>query len=396
MVQRIQTIPRTLALIALVLFVPAAMGAQMNFEAQLAGGNEVPPVDTDAFGSCVGILSGLDSPAMVDLSFELSCEHNVSNPIAAHIHRGFAGENGPVIFDLSSDDDDLSDSIQATWEDIDFEHAIRLIAGGHYVNIHTAAHPGGVIRGQLLVVQPDEDEPERMTFPLEGQQEVPAVSTSADGSCVAWLETEPSEFAGQEGTLDLFCEHTVENPTAAHIHLGDRGVAGPILIDLGGPESPMVVEDIELDSVQLGQLRTGDLYVNVHSTEFPGGEIRGQMDHCLASKTRLCLLGDRFSVEATFETVQGGGRTGDAVGVRQTDETGTFWFFRPSNQEIFLKMLRGCGINGHFWVFSSATTNVGYEITVTDERTNETRTYENDDLTAAEPILDTDAFMTCP
>ena len=60
-----------------------------------------------------------------------------------------------------------------------------------------------------------------------------------------------------------------------------------------------------------------------------------------------------------------------------TDETGLFWFFSPDNVELVIKVLDGRAVNGHFWVFYGALSNVAYKITVTDTERNEVRTYSN-------------------
>ena len=57
----------------------------------------------------------------------------------------------------------------------------------------------------------------------------------------------------------------------------------------------------------------------------------------------------------------------------------------------------GCaGVNGHFWVFAAATTNVEYTLRVTDGETGEERGYFNPLGTSAEAITDTGAFASCP
>jgi hypothetical protein len=63
---------------------------------------------------------------------------------------------------------------------------------------------------------------------------------------------------------------------------------------------------------------------------------------------------------------------------------------------VLVKVLDGCGVNDHYWVFLAATTDVGYELTVTDTLSGETVSYENTLGTFAEPQLDTAAFETCP
>ena len=87
---------------------------------------------------------------------------------------------------------------------------------------------------------------------------------------------------------------------------------------------------------------------------------------------------------------------GAAIGRRETTDSGLFWFFRPSNLEMLVKVLDGCGVNDHYWVFLAATTNVGYQLKVTDTRDDETRTYSNTRGNTAQPRLDTAAFATCP
>jgi hypothetical protein len=52
--------------------------------------------------------------------------------------------------------------------------------------------------------------------------------------------------------------------------------------------------------------------------------------------------------------------------VKLTEETGYMWFFSQQNVEIVIKVLDGCAINGHYWVFAAGLTNQGVDITVTD------------------------------
>lgn len=83
---------------------------------------------------------------------------------------------------------------------------------------------------------------------------------------------------------------------------------------------------------------------------------------CVAGPSSLCL-GDRFHVAARFST---GGlqRTAQSFGL--TEDTGTFWFFEPDNLELIVKVLDGCQVNGHFWVFTAGLTDVQVEIQITD------------------------------
>ena len=68
----------------------------------------------------------------------------------------------------------------------------------------------------------------------------------------------------------------------------------------------------------------------------------------------------------------GSGRT-----IELTSDTGGFWFFNPANLELLVKVLDGRPVNGKFWVFFGALSNVPYTVTVTDTETGAQRTYVN-------------------
>jgi hypothetical protein len=59
-------------------------------------------------------------------------------------------------------------------------------------------------------------------------------------------------------------------------------------------------------------------------------------------------------------------------------------------------VLDGCTVNQRVWVFSAATTNVEYTLTVTDTVTNLVRSYHNQANQNAAAVTDTDAFAACP
>jgi ELWxxDGT repeat protein len=96
---------------------------------------------------------------------------------------------------------------------------------------------------------------------------------------------------------------------------------------------------------------------------------------CHAGPGRLCLSGGRFAVEATWKDFAGHSGTGTAVPL--TSDTGSFWFFDAANVEVVLKVLDGRAVNGKFWVFYGALSDVQYTLTVTDTLTGAVRTYVN-------------------
>ena len=85
----------------------------------------------------------------------------------------------------------------------------------------------------------------------------------------------------------------------------------------------------------------------------------------------------------TFETIQGGPRSGDGLVTVLEDlgiaQGGVFSFFGRQNPEVLVKVLDACGFNDRYWVFAAATTTLGFELTVQDTRTRSSATYTNPD-----------------
>ena len=124
--------------------------------------------------------------------------------------------------------------------------------------------------------------------PLSGAQEVPAVVTgatgegtlviSADGSTLTYVVT----FSGLSGA-----------PVAAHIHIGEAGVAGGVILPLVASASPMVGTLTASNFTASGAITTfaqavaaiqaGNTYFNIHTAAHPGGEIRGQIGVTVAA-----------------------------------------------------------------------------------------------------------------
>ena len=106
----------------------------------LSGNQEVPPVTTTATGS--GTIKVLN-----DRSVSGSVTTSGVAGTAAHIHMGAKGTNGPVIVPLNKTGDNIwSVPASIRLNDTQYE-AFGL--GNLYVNVHSAANPGGEIRGQI-------------------------------------------------------------------------------------------------------------------------------------------------------------------------------------------------------------------------------------------------------
>jgi hypothetical protein len=105
----------------------------------LSGDNEVPPVKTSATGE--GTISIADDGAVSG-----SVTTKGIQSTAAHIHTGAAGKNGPVIVPFTKEGDTYKAPAGAK---LTPEQMTAFKAGELYFNVHSAANPGGEIRGQL-------------------------------------------------------------------------------------------------------------------------------------------------------------------------------------------------------------------------------------------------------
>ena len=116
---------------------------------------------------------------------------------------------------------------------------------------------------------------------------------------------------------------------------------------------------------------------------------------CVAGPTVLCLGGGRFRVEVAWKDFQGGAGAGSVVPGTHSDDSGLFWFFAPDNWELLVKVLDGCAVNGHHWVFAAATTTVEYVLTVTDTRTDQAWTRRNPPGRPSPAVADVTALGGC-
>jgi hypothetical protein len=97
---------------------------------------------------------------------------------------------------------------------------------------------------------------------------------------------------------------------------------------------------------------------------------------CAADPARQLCLNGRFRVAVQF-TDPRFNQAGAGQAVPLTSDTGAFWFFDASNTEVMIKILDGRALNGHFWVFAGALSDVEYTITVTDTQTGKSKAYHN-------------------
>lgn len=251
---------------------------ELAFGGPLDGAQEVPAVVTAATGEGTAVVSPDGSTITYIVTYS-----GLSGPAAAaHIHTGAAGVSGGVILPLAVSASPMVGTLTAadftpSGAITTFAEAVAAIqAGNTYFNIHTAANPGGEIRGQIVA------KGDAFFASLAGFQEVPPVATSATGNGWVLVSTDGS-------TLTYYVEYSGLSgaAAAAHIHTGAVGVAGGVILPLAVSASPMIGTLTAADFTPSGAVTTfaeavaaiqaGTTYFNIHTAANPGGEIRGQI-----------------------------------------------------------------------------------------------------------------------
>jgi predicted small secreted protein len=105
---------------------------------------------------------------------------------------------------------------------------------------------------------------------LTGAEQVPAVSVPGSGS--------GSFRVAEDGTITGSVTTTDVQGTMAHIHRGAKGANGPVIVPLDkSGDTYTVPAGRKLTPAQIEDLKKGNLYVNVHTNRYKGGEVRGQL-----------------------------------------------------------------------------------------------------------------------
>lgn len=106
---------------------------------------------------------------------------------------------------------------------------------------------------------------------ITGANEVPANASAATGSATLTFNNSTKVFT-------IVVTFQGITATASHIHKGAVGASGGVIFGFTPPiTSPINYTSAALDATQEADLNAGLYYVNVHSAEFPAGEIRGQL-----------------------------------------------------------------------------------------------------------------------
>ena len=181
----------------------------------------------------------------------------------SHMHIGAVGVAAPVAIPFTGGPANWTMPATVLTD----TQVASLNAGNFYANVHSAANPGGEIRGQLYI-------PVRIAN-LTGLQETPPNSSAAKGFGTLGINPYTRTVAGRMDWSGV-------NATDAHIHNAAPGSPGGIVIRgtvVRGDGGSLVIgptTDPLADNL-LAAFILNNLYYNVHSATFPSGEIRGQL-----------------------------------------------------------------------------------------------------------------------
>ena len=257
------------------------LATALHFAADMDGSQEPTPVTTDAEGTVVAVLN----PQRTELEYYIVYQ-GLSGPLSAggHFHTGPAGVSGPVARNIASAAEPASNAIKDTWKDSDGSQPLTpglvdsLIAGKIYANFHTAANPGGEIRGQMMLKG-------GIGFVswLEGSNEPGGVTTDGKGVGSFVLSQDRSRLSYSLTYFGLGGSLTA----GAHFHTGEVGKTGPVAraIAASGEPASATIKGVwsssdatqPLTEALAESLLAGRVYVNFHTAANPAGEIRDQV-----------------------------------------------------------------------------------------------------------------------
>jgi CHRD domain-containing protein len=234
------------------------------FAAALSGGQATPSNDSGATGRAIFALS----PDQARLTYHVEYSGLTGSETGAHIRKGAAASLGEVVFDFASQSLASSPKTGTLTFSSTLTHG-DLLAGRLYIDITTSNYPGGEIRAQILPIS------NCFAVQLAGANATPPNGSTGGGGATFVLSSD------QTKVFYHLTYHSLGSPaTRAHIHKGAIGSAGAEVFNLfsisdaGSPKNGAIIFGGPLS---LTDLLAGQLYVDIHTSNYPGGEIRGQM-----------------------------------------------------------------------------------------------------------------------
>lgn len=233
------------------------------FEAILNAANEVGAVTSEGTGTGTFLLTD------AGLIYAVTVSGLTGDISGAHFHEAAVGTDGPVVRGISFDGNSAAGVWRASdGQGLTAEFIRALFAEGLYVNVHTAQHPAGEIRGQVVPVDGT-----HLSARLTAEQS----GTESDGTGTATMTL------SDEGlTYRVTVDGLTGDISAAHFHTGAAGISGGVVHGItfeGNTASGQwtAADSEPLAGDMLVALLTGGLYLNVHTPDNPAGEIRGQV-----------------------------------------------------------------------------------------------------------------------
>jgi CHRD domain len=249
------------------------LAAQTNwYSCHLNGERQVPPVSTASTGWAI---VKHDVPSGV---LQVYCNHDtLTTPaVAAHLHSGIAGQNGGVVITLAQSSPDIWTGTGTLTP----SQANALTQSGLYLNVHTAGNAGGEIRGQVVRAKNT-----MLQSLLSGSQMTPPTNSLATGTAVAFLHQPQNRLCYVVETAGI------ANVTAAHLHFGAPGQVGAQVSAAGGANGIWCGVTDSMSDADAAAMLAEQVYLDVHTTAHPNGEIRGQLRVDLGSCFRSACVG---------------------------------------------------------------------------------------------------------
>lgn len=226
-----------------------------------------------------------------------------------------------------------------------------------------------------------------------------------DGSGAATVTATTSGFTGTLGTVQVWVQ--IDHPEPAQLRLtltGPDGTTALLSDQTGTSDHPINAfygkTDAAAESLDrfagkaangVWTLRVEDKVAGVTGTiRSFAVQLVTALPPCAPGPATLCLNANRFQAQVQWQ-VPSQSTSGSGNAVSLTADTGYYWFFTPNNIELMLKVVDGRAVNGRFWVFYGALTDVQYTVTVTDTQTGVQKTYFSPQGTPASRA-DTNAF----
>jgi hypothetical protein len=259
--------------------------------AALNGRNEVPTQGGPAVGDSDGQAVQLLRIKGNQVSFALTWK-GIAAPTAGHIHLGATGTNGAVKIPFFGTA--LPGTLNAavgsvTVTDQALLDSLKSAPTGFYANLHTAEFPGGAVRGQLHKVTNPLDLTSvlrggPLASLLDGDQELPADNGKAtgdpDGQATAFVQ------AGRDRVKFAVRWSGIGAPNNLHLHEGTIGANGPVAVPFFPAETALpasfsgvagTATGVDANLIKRINQTPANFYANVHTAEFPGGAVRGQL-----------------------------------------------------------------------------------------------------------------------